>query len=154
MQRWLQPAVLLAGMYEALNIEFHSEHRLVITRPEGVVDDDCVRALLRFLLALEEVAEPFNRVADLTYATDISLSTPGIQEYAERRRQNLADLAPFRAVIIAPNPDSQAAGHLYATLMKGSKVEVGVFPDASAAAKWLGVPEAGLRGQPLPTRHP
>jgi hypothetical protein len=140
-------------MYEALNIEFNSEHRLVITRLQGVADDRSARELLNFLLALEEVAEPFNRVADLTLATDISLSTEAIREYAERRLLNLAHLAPFRAAIIAPGPDSQAAGHLYATLMKGSKVEVGVFRDASSAAEWLGVSEAALRAQPSPTRH-
>src|SRR5262245_43802775 len=119
-------------MYEALNIEFDSERRLVITRLQGVADDDSARELLNFLLALEEAAGPFDRVADMTLATDISLSTAAIQEYAKRRLQNLAHLSPFRAAIIAPGPDSQAAGHLYATLMKGSKVEVGVFPDASS----------------------
>jgi hypothetical protein len=132
-------------MYDALNIEFSSGHRLVITRPEGVVDDHTARGLLSFLLALEEVAEPFNRVADMTLATEISLTTAGIQEYADRRLQNLAHLAPFRAAIIAPSPDSQAAGHLYATLMKGSKVEVGVFPNATSAAQWLAVPEDAIR---------
>jgi hypothetical protein len=143
----------LRSMYEALNIEFNSEHRLFITQPEGAVDDHSARELLHFLLALEEVAEPFNRVADLSHATDISLSTTAIREYAERRLQNLADIAPFRAAIITPSPESAAAGNLYATLMKGSKVEVGVFPNTSSAAEWLGVPEAAVRAQPSATRR-
>ena len=138
------------SMYDALNIGFNSEHRLIITRPEGVLDDHSARDLLNFLLALEEVAEPFNRVADIRLATDISLSTAAILEYAERRLQNLAHLAPFRAAIIATSPDGQAAGHLYATLMKGSKVAVGVFPNSSSAAQWLGVPEDALRPQSAP----
>src|SRR5436190_24258496 len=104
-------------MYEALNIEFNSEHRLVISRPHGVVDDCSAMELLNFLLALEGVAEPFNRVADLTPATDISLSSPAIQRYAEARLQNLAHLEPCRAAIIGPSPDTEASGHLYATLM-------------------------------------
>jgi hypothetical protein len=141
------------AMYETLNIELNSEHRLVISRPRGMVGDHVTVELLNFLLALEEVAEPFNRVADLTYATDVSLSTAAIRAYAERRLHNVAELAPFRAAIIAPSPDSEAAGHLYATLMKGSKVEVGVFRDVSSAAEWLGVPEAALSVQPSPTRH-
>jgi hypothetical protein len=109
--------------------------------------------MLNFLLALEGVAEPFNRVADLTHAAEISLSSAAIQKYAERRLRNLAHLAPFRAAIIAPTPEGEAAGHLYATLVEGSKVEVGVFSDASSAAEWLGVPEAAVRAQPSPTRH-
>jgi hypothetical protein len=131
------------------SIEFNSEYRLVISRPRGVADDNSARELLDFLLALEQVSEPFNRVADLSLATDISLSTPAIQEYAQRRLQNLAHLEPFRAAIIAPRPDSQAAGNLYATLMKGSKVEVGVFTDAPSAAEWLGVPENVLTSNPV-----
>lgn len=131
-------------MYEALNIEFNSEHRLVISRPAGVVDDYCAMLLMNFLLALERLTEPFNRVADLTNATDICVSSPAIREYAETRLRNLAHLAPFRAAIIASGPVGEAAGHLYAMLMKGSKVDVGVFRDASSAAAWLGVPEAAL----------
>jgi hypothetical protein len=134
-------------MYEMLNIEFYSEHRLLITRPDGVIDDHCARDLLHFLLALEEVAEPFNRVTDMTHATDISLSTAGIQEYAETRLQNITHLAPYRGAIIALTPDSQAMGNLFATLVKGSKIEVKVFPNASSAAEWLGVPEAIVRAQ-------
>ena len=137
-------------MYDALNIEFNSEHRLLITRPQGVLDDYSARDLLHFLLALEEVAEPFNRIADLTLATEISISTAAILEYAERRLQNLAHLAPFRVAIIATSPDSQAAAHLYATLMKGSKVAVGVFPNSTSAALWLGVPEDAIRPQSAP----
>jgi len=134
-------------MYEALNIEFNSEHRLLISRPQGVVDDYSVMQLINFLLALEEVAESFNRVADLRQATDISVSSPAIREYAENRLKNLDHLAPFRAAIIAASPDGEAAGRLYATLMKGSKVDVGVFHNATSAAEWLGVPEAALRAQ-------
>jgi hypothetical protein len=140
-------------MYETLNIEFNSEYRFVISRPQAV--DDCsAMEILDFLLALEAVAEPFNRLLDLTAATEYSLSTATIREYAEKRLQNLAHLAPFRAAIIAPHPDSAAAGNLYATLMKGSKVEVGVFPNASAVAEWLGVPEAAVRATPSPARQP
>jgi hypothetical protein len=87
----------------------------------------------------------------MTLATEISLSTAAIHEYAERRLQNLTQLAPFRAAIIAPSPDSQATGYLYAALMKGSKVEVGVFPNATSTAHWLGVPEDAVRPQ---SAHP
>jgi hypothetical protein len=139
-------------MYETLNIEFQSEHRLFICRPR-VVDDCSAMEILDFLLALEAVAEPFNRVVDLTNATEYGLSSATIREYAEKRLQNLTDLAPFRAAMISPHPDSVAAGNLYATLMKGSKVEVGVFPNANAAAEWLGVPEDAVRAPPSPTRQ-
>jgi hypothetical protein len=131
-------------MYETLHIEFQSEHRLFICRPE-VVDDCSAREVLHFLLALEEVAEPFDRLADLTHATEISLSSAAIRDYAETRLNNLTHLAPFRAAILTGCFDSEATGNLYATLMKGSKVEVCVFRNTSSAAEWLGVPEAAVR---------
>src|SRR5262245_16637251 len=139
-------------MYETLNIEFQSEHRLLTCRPE-VLDDYSAREVLHFLLAFEAVAEPFNRLADLTHAIDKSVSTAAIQEYAETRLNNLAHLAPFRAAILAGSPDSEAAGNLYATLMKGSKVEVGVFRNTSSAAEWLGVPETAVRAQDWDEEH-
>jgi hypothetical protein len=136
------------NMYETLHIEFQSEHRLFICRPE-VLDDHSAREVLHFLLALEQVAEPFNRLADLTRGTGGSLSTAAIQEYAEIRLNHLDHVAPFRAAIVAGCLDSEAAGNLYATLMKGSKVEVGVFRNTSSAAEWLGVPEAAVVGARL-----
>lgn len=133
-------------MYETLNIEFQSEHGLFICRPQ-VLDDHSARELLHFLLALEQVAKPFNRLADLTRATDVSLSSAVIKDYAETRLNNLAHLAPFRAAIVAGSRDSEGVGNLYATLMKGSKVEVSLFRNTSSAAVWLGVPEAAVRAQ-------
>jgi hypothetical protein len=130
-------------MYETLNIELQPEHRLFICRPE-VMDDYSALELLNFLLALEAVAEPFNRLADLAHTAGTFLSSAAIREYAEWRLQTLTHVAPFRAAIIAGSPESEAAANLYATLVKGSKAEVDVFRDPAAAAEWLGVPEGAI----------
>src|SRR5262245_24729421 len=131
-------------VYDALKVEFKPEHRLVICRPEGIVDEFFTIQLLNFLLALEEVAEPFNRVLDLTQATDIPLTNKMIQEYAEARRKHTDHLAPFRTAIIGPRPEVEAVARLYASTVAGSKIGVGVFPDVDSAAQWLNLPDEVL----------
>jgi hypothetical protein len=128
-------------MYEALEVDFISEHRLAVCRPRGIVDEYFAVQLLNFLFALEEVADPFNRLLDLTFAAGITLSSKKIQEFAEARCQATAHRPPFRTAIIAGCPETEAVARLYATLVKGSKIEVGIFEDASSAANWLNVPE-------------
>jgi hypothetical protein len=141
-------------MYDSLKVDFDSKHRLVICRPYGIIDDYFAIQLLNFLLALEEVSEPFNRLLDLTFVTAIPLSSRKIQEYAEGRRQATAHLAPFHTAIIAPRPEAQAAARLYATLVTGSKIQADVFPDVSSAAQWLNLPEEALRPPTLPPPSP
>jgi hypothetical protein len=137
-------------MYDALKVHFNSEHRLVICRPRAVIDDYFAVQVLNFLLALEEVSEPFNRLLDLTFVTGVSLSSRKIFEYAEARRQATEHLAPFRTAIIAPGPETEAAARLYATLVTGSKIEAEVFSNPSSAAQWLNLPEGVFRLPALP----
>jgi hypothetical protein len=132
-------------MYEALNVDFNYKHRLAICRPRTIIDEYFIFQVLNFLLALEEVSKPFNRLLDLTLVTDIPLTTREIQQYAEARRRATAHLPNLRTAIIAPGPEAEALARLYAMLMKDSTIEVGIFADASSAAKWLGVLEEELR---------
>jgi hypothetical protein len=132
-------------MYELINVAYHHEHRLLICRPRGFFYLDFALQLLNFLLALEEVSNPFNRLLDLALVTGIPLSSQKIQEYAEGRRQATAHRAPFRTAVIAPSPEAEAAARLYAMLVKGSKIEVGIFSNAALAAQWLDLPEDVLR---------
>ena len=132
-------------MYDALNIDFNYEHRLAICRPRGIIDEYFTFQLLNFLLALEEVSKPFNRLLDLRLVTDIALTTPELQKYADARRHATAHFPQFRTAIIAPGPHAEALANLYAMLMKDSTIEVGIFSNANSAAEWLRVPEEVLR---------
>jgi hypothetical protein len=95
-------------MYEALRIDFNYKHRLGICRPRGIIDEYFAFQLLNFLLALEEVSQPFDRLPDLTLVTDITLTTREIQQYADARRQATAHRPPFRSAIIAADPHAEA----------------------------------------------
>jgi hypothetical protein len=134
-------------MYDALNIQFEAGRRLVICRPHGTIDEYFAIQLLNFLFALEEVSNPFNRVLDLTLVTEAPLTSAGILEYAEARRQATTHLQQFRTAIITPGVETESLARLYAMLIKDSKIEADVFPNASCAAQWLGVPEDAVRLQ-------
>jgi hypothetical protein len=130
-------------MAKALKIDLEPAHRLAVCRPVQIFGAEHTGQLLNFLLALEETnPEPFNRLLDLTFVTDLQLSGPVIFEYARTRRQTTARRPRFRTAIIAPDTGAEEVALIYATLMECSKIQVGIFPDASSAAKWLHVPEA------------
>jgi len=128
-------------MYEALKIDFNSMHRLAICRPRGPIDHEFAKQLLNFLLALEEASsEPFDRLLDMTLVTEVSLNSAAIYAYADARRKATAHLSQFCTAIIAADPDAESAALLYASLMEGSKIKVGVFHATEPAAHWLDVP--------------
>jgi hypothetical protein len=130
-------------MHNPLKIDLDPTHRLAVCRPVEVFGPQHTAQLLNFLLAFEDSnPEPFNRLLDLTRVTDLLLSGPVIYEYARARRQATAHLPPFRTAIIAPDPSAEEVALIYATLMEGSKIQVGIFRDAISAAGWLRVPEA------------
>lgn len=128
-------------MYDALKVTVEPTHRLVICRPSGIVDELFALQLLNFLRALEEVAEPFNRLLDLTGIISIPLEGSEMHDYAEARREAATHAPKLRTAIITPELDAEPAALLYSMLIRDSQVEVGVFPAASEAAKWLGIPE-------------
>ena len=135
-------------MSERLKIDFSAEHRLAICRPVGLVGTELVGQILHFLLAVEECnQEPFNRLLDLTLATDIQLSGIVLYTYARARREATAHLLTFRTAIVASDPDTEDVAQIYAKLMEGSKIQVRIFSDTSSAANWLGVPDKVVRSE-------
>lgn len=132
-------------MDNPLKIHFNPTYRLAICRSEEVFGGEHTEQLLNFLLPFESSnPEPFNRLLDLTLVTEIRISGPAIYEYARARRKATANLPPFRTAIIAPDPSAEEVALIYATLMDGSRIQVGIFRDITSAADWLCVPEAAI----------
>jgi hypothetical protein len=125
-------------MDNPLKIVFNPTYRLAIFRPVGLFGAEHVAQILNFLIPLESFAPvPFNRLLDLTSASDIQLTGPLIYKYARARREATARLPPFHTAIIATDPSAEEVAFIYATLMEGSKIQVGIFPDSNSAADWL-----------------
>jgi hypothetical protein len=82
--------------------------------------------------------------------TEIQIGSAVIYQYAWARRETTACLPRFRTAIIAPDPAAEEVALIYATLMEGSQIQVGVFKDAKSVPEWLDVPEEVLH---LELRH-
>jgi hypothetical protein len=135
-------------MDNPLKIDFNPTYRLAIFRPVGLFGAQHLGQVLNFLIPLESSNPvPFNRLLDLTLVTEIRISGPAIYEFARARREATAHLPPFRTAIIAADSSAEEVALVYATLMEGSKIQVGIFPDASSAADWLCVPEAVFQSE-------
>src|SRR5215475_14534413 len=135
-------------MDNQLKIDFNPTYRLAIFRPAGLFGAAHVEKILNFLIPLENFSPvPFNRLLDLTLATVIRLSDAAMYEFARVRRETTAHLSPFRTAIIATAPSAQEVALIYAKLMEGSKVQVGVFRGAGSAADWLCVPETIIQSE-------
>jgi hypothetical protein len=135
-------------MDNPLKIDFNPTYRLAICRPAGLFGAEHIAQLLNFLFAWEASGPPpFNRLLDLTRVTEIQVSGAAIYEYARARREATANLPPFRTAIIASDPLGEELALIYATLMEGSKIQVGIFRDAISAADWLCVPEAVFQSE-------
>jgi hypothetical protein len=130
-------------MDNPLKIELERTYRLAICRPVGFFGPEHAGQLLNFLFAFESSEpEKFNRLLDLSQVTELRMSDSIIYEFAAARREATANLPPFRTAIIAADPSAEDVAMAYATLMEGSKIQVGIFRDASSAADWLCVPES------------
>ena len=142
-------------MDNPLKIDFNPDYRLAICRPVGLLGAQHAAQLLNFLFGFErDNPEPFNRLFDMTLITEIQLSSAVIYYYARARREATVHLPPFRTAIIACAPSEEEVAATYATLMKGSKIEVGIFRDAGSAARWLSVPEAATQPTGPNSDHP
>jgi hypothetical protein len=135
-------------MDHRLKIDFDRAYRLAVCRPVELLGSEQLGQVLDFLLAFEDRnPEPFDRLLDLTEVTDIQVSRPAISEYASARRKATAKLPPFRTAIIARDPAAAEFARVYAWLMEGSKIQVGICRDTKSAAVWLGMPEAVIRSE-------
>lgn len=142
------------AMGNPLKIDFNCDYRLALCRPVGLLSAEHAAQLFNFLLGFEKAnPDPFNRMLDLTLVTEIQLGGSVIYWYARARREATAHLAPFRTAIIAPAPSAEEVAATFATLVEGSKIQVGIFRDASSAAKWLDVPEAVIQPEGADKNH-
>ena len=136
-------------MFDRLNIEYDSEHRLAICRVNGSFDGTFARQLLSFLLAVEEdpSQHPFNRLLDLSGVTEVHLTADEVSQFAKARRSATDHLPHFRTAIVAPSPLANGTARIYEMLMQSSKIQVSVFWEPNDAAVWLGIPGEVITGK-------
>jgi hypothetical protein len=125
----------------APDIEFHEDIRLLIYRPQGVIDEAAVKRVVDVVEDLEaRLQKPFNRFSDTLAADEVELNFKYVIQVSLCRRLSYAGHPPVKSAILATDSTMIHYARLHALLTQGSPINVRIFQDREEAAKWLGVP--------------
>src|SRR5215813_14146334 len=133
--------ILMNNMKLPPEIEFQDDIRLLIYRPQGLLNEG---ALNKALSALEDpeanLQEPFNRFSDTLAADEVELNFKYVIQFSLHRRLAYAGHPPVKSAILATDSTMIHYGKMHAVLTQGSPIKVRVFQDRKEAADWLNVP--------------
>lgn len=122
-------------------VSFHHDHRIMVFRPLGVLDEREVERIVAMLDRLEEEADrPFNRFSDLSKLDAIDLSFEFIFRISLHRRLIYSKYPPVRSAFYVTSPATARVVRAHGILTDKSPLQVKSFKDVVSAAKWLGVP--------------
>jgi hypothetical protein len=123
------------------DLEFHEDIRLLIYRPQGLLNEAAFSKVISALEDLEgKLQEPFNRFSDTVTAHEVELNFKHIIQVSLHRRLSYAGRPSVKSAILATDSTIIHYGRLHAVLTQGSPIKVRLFQDRKAAAEWLGVP--------------
>jgi len=124
----------------AANVEFHEDLHLIVWRPRGVLDETAVNKVLLELLRREaNSAQPFNRFSDLSFVESFHLTFKYVFHVALYRRLSYVGRGPIKSAFYVTHPEAAHLVRIHALMTDHSSLEVEMFEEREAAAKWLGV---------------
>jgi len=128
------------------DVTFHAEQRLMVWRPRGVLDEKMVSEITTFIGSVEAISkDPFDRFTDTTLVNAINLSFDYMFHTALYRRKICAGHPKVKSAFLVKWGKSDHQVKLYALLTENSSLDVKLFEELGAAAKWLNVPAALLQ---------
>jgi len=124
---------------------FRKELSLILWKPRGILDQSDVNEIVVFIDTAEKRAsKPFNRFADLSALDAVDLNFKFVFYTALHRRLTYAPNPPAKSALYITSPSTAHYVKLHAMLTDYSPLEVSLFTERDAAAKWLGVPGEAL----------
>ena len=127
------------------DVQFHEDLWLVVWRPRGILDEAAVNKVLVDLLRREAMAaKPFNRFSDLSAVESFHLTFRYVFHVALHRRLTYAGRGPIKSAFYVTHPEAAHLVKIHALLTDFSPLNVEMFEEREAAAKWLGVPVESL----------
>ena len=128
------------------DVQFHEDLWLVVWRPRGILDEAAVNKVLVDLLRREAMAaKPFNRFSDLSAVESFHLTFRYVFHVALHRRLTYAGRGPIKSAFYLTHPEAAHLVKIHALMTDYSPLNVEMFEDREAAAKWLDVPVESLR---------
>jgi len=136
------------AMKPPAEVEFLGEAHLLIWRPRGILNEAAVNKVLVDLLRREAMAaQPFNRFSDLSFVESFHLTFKYVFHIALHRRLSYAGRESIKSAFYVTHPEAAHLVRIHALLTDHSPLEVEMFEEREAAAKWLGVPVESLMAQ-------
>ena len=133
------------AMKPPAEVEFLEEAHLLVWRPRGILDEAAVNKVLVDLLRREAMAaKPFNRFCDLSAVESFHLTFKYIFHVALHRRLSYAGRGPIKSAFYVTHPEAAHLVKIHALMTDYSPLNVEMFEDREAAAKWLDVPVESL----------
>ena len=128
------------------DVGFHAEQRLMVWRPRGVLDERMVNQITTFIGSQEATSKtPFDRFTDITLLDAIDLSFDYVFHVALYRRMSYAGHPKVKSAFLVKWGKSDHQAKLHALLTKHSSLDVRLFGEREAAAKWLNISAALLQ---------
>jgi hypothetical protein len=137
-------------MKPAVDVEYLEEAHLLIWRPRGILDEAAVNKVLVDLLRREAMAaRPFNRFCDLSFVESFHLTFKYVFHIALYRRLSYIGRERIKSAFYITHPEAAHLVKIHALLTDYSPLEVEMFEEREAAAKWLGIPVESLMAPSL-----
>ena len=129
------------------DVEYVKDANLFIWRPRGVLSEGLVNRIIVFLREQEEtLGRSFDRFTDLSALDAVDLNFNYVFHIALYRRLSYAG-GKVKSAFYVSSSDAEHYAKLHALVTGRSRLQVQVFTELEAAAKWLGVPVESLAVQ-------
>ena len=126
------------------DVEYVEDANLFIWRPRGVLSEALVNQIVVFVGEQEETLDrSFNRFADLSALDAVDLNFDYVFHIALYRRLSYTG-AKVKSAFYVSSSDAEHYAKLHAVVTDHSPLQVSIFTELEAAAKWLGVPVESL----------
>ena len=120
----------------------------MLWKPHGILDEALVNEIVAFIETAEERAsKPFNRFIDFSALDMVDLNFKFVFHIALHRRLSYAQHPAVKSAFYVTSPATAHYAKLHAMLTDYSALDVALFTERAAAAKWLGVPLEALMVQ-------
>jgi hypothetical protein len=127
------------------HVLFRKELSLILWKPRGILDEVLVNEIVAFIEAVERRAsKSLNRFSDLSGLDAVDLNFKFVFHVALDRRLSAAPKPAVKSAFYVTSPATTHYIKLHAMLTDYSPLDVSLFTDRVAAAKWLGVPGEAL----------
>ncbi len=122
------------------DVEYNKDANLFTWRPRGVLSEALVNQIMVFLREQEEtLGRSFDRFTDLSALDAVDLNFNYVFHIALYRRLSYAG-GKVKSAFYVSSSDAEHYAKLHALLTDHSPLQVSIFTDREAAAKWLGIP--------------